>query len=215
MLGAIRKRDVLAHPLVTVQCFGWKVFFRALTARGNATFLSIVADSQPTAKTSEQLPELVGRCVELERCAMRIYEAFAERFVDEPEVRGFFRSLACQENGHAELLQLCHSSVGHGRWVEQQLGSTRSVVEQLECEMLSTEGKISGIDSVEEALRVVIAVESSEINEVFMRVVEACPSQFVRVIGRFWDAEQRHMEFICQKIPELAPGLADECAGLQ
>jgi len=25
MVGVIRKRDILAHPLVTIRCFGWRV----------------------------------------------------------------------------------------------------------------------------------------------------------------------------------------------
>ena len=29
MVGAIIKRDILAHPVVTIRCFGWSVFIRA------------------------------------------------------------------------------------------------------------------------------------------------------------------------------------------
>ncbi len=41
MLGAIRKRDILAHPFVTVESFGWHVFFRVLVAGRNQTFLAL------------------------------------------------------------------------------------------------------------------------------------------------------------------------------
>ncbi len=37
MIGAIRKWDILAHPFVTIHCFGWRVFFRAVTADHNQT----------------------------------------------------------------------------------------------------------------------------------------------------------------------------------
>jgi rubrerythrin len=215
MLGAIRKRDILTHPIVTVQCFGWKVFFRVLIAGGDVTFLSIVANSRPFGDPTRELPELVSRCVALERSAMRIYDMLAERFDEEPEVRSFFRSLAIQEKGHAELLELCHRSVGHGRWVEQQLATMRGDVERLQSEMLATEKSVPEISSVRDALRLVIAVESSEINEFFKRIVAVCPSQFVRVIRRFWDAEQRHLEFICRNIEALKSDLVDECAALK
>jgi len=215
MLGAIRKRDILAHPIVTVQCFGWKVFFRVLLADRKATFLSIVAGSRPFQDTSCELPELVSRCVELERSAMRIYRALADRFEDAPDVRSFFRSLASQEEGHAEMLALCHRSVGHGRWVEQQLSSMRGDVERLQNEMLATERSVSSISSARDALRLVIGVESSEINRLFKKVVAACPSEFVRSVRRFWDAEQQHLEFICAQIETLAPDLVDECAVLK
>jgi rubrerythrin len=215
MLGAIRKRDILAHPVVTVQCFGWKVFLRVLVAGGDVTFLSIVASSRPFGDVSGDLPDLVSRCVELERSAMRIYEALADRFQDEPEVRRFFRSLAMQEKGHAEMLALCHRSVGHGRWVEQQLNTMRGSVERLQNEMLATEASVTGISSARDALRLVIAVESSEINRLFKKVVAACPSEFVRTIRRFWDAEQQHLEFICKAIHAFDPELSDECAVLK
>jgi rubrerythrin len=215
MLGAIRKRDILAHPIVTVQCFGWKVLFRVLVAGGDVTFLSIVASSRPFGEASSELPDLVGRCAELERSAKRIYEALADRFDDQPEVRRFFRSLAMQEKNHAEMLTLCHRSAGHGRWVEQQLSSMRGSVERLQNEMLAAEASVPDISTAHDALRLVIAIESSEINRLFKRVVAACPSQFVRTIRRFWDAEQQHLEFICKGIHALAPELSDECKVLE
>jgi hypothetical protein len=89
------------------------------------------------------------------------------------------------------------------------------MVERLEDEMRSTVDAVADVETVEQAMRIVIAVESSEINEIFMNVVKACPAEFVRVIGRFWNAEQHHMEFICRRIPELVPELADECAELK
>jgi rubrerythrin len=211
MLGAIRKRDILAHPIVTVQCFGWKVFFRVLVAGGDVTFLSIVASSRFFGEAAGELPDLVGRCVELERSAKRIYEALADRFDDQPEVRRFFRSLAMQEKNHAEMLTLCLRSTSHGRWVEQQLSSMRGSVERLQNEMLAAEASVPDISTARDALRLVITIESSEINRLFKRVVAACPSQFVRTIRRFWDAEQQHFLFICKGIQVLSPELSDEC----
>jgi rubrerythrin len=215
MLGAIRKRDILAHPIVTVQCFGWKVFFRVLLAGRDATFLSIVAASRPFRADSCEPPELVSRCIELERSAMRIYRALADRLEDEPEIRSFFRSLASQEEGHAEMLALCHRSVRHGRWMEQQFRSMRSDLERLEDDMLAIEKSANGISSARDALRLVIGVESSEINRLFQQVVAACPSEFVRSVERFWDEEQRHLAFICARIETLVPDLVQECAVLK
>ena len=45
MIGAICKLDILAHPVVTVRCFGWRVFFRALVAGQSQMFLSLLAES--------------------------------------------------------------------------------------------------------------------------------------------------------------------------
>ena len=86
MIGAIRKLDILAHPIVTIRCFGWQVFVRALTAGRSQTFLSLLVDSK-----AHKTPRVfVERCVSLELQAMRIYETLAQRFCDEEPVRTFF-----------------------------------------------------------------------------------------------------------------------------
>ena len=46
MIGAIRKRDILAHPFITIDCFGWSVFLRALTAGRNQTFLALLTETR-------------------------------------------------------------------------------------------------------------------------------------------------------------------------
>lgn len=42
MAGLILRRDVLAHPILVVQGFGWRVFFAALFG-SHVTFLAVVA----------------------------------------------------------------------------------------------------------------------------------------------------------------------------
>ena len=42
MDGAICKREILSHPVVTIECFGWAVFFRAVFSGRDQTFLSLL-----------------------------------------------------------------------------------------------------------------------------------------------------------------------------
>ena len=53
MVGVIRKRNILAHPIVTIHCFGWRVFIRALLAPPGTTFLTLVTPVDPV-KPSRQ-----------------------------------------------------------------------------------------------------------------------------------------------------------------
>jgi hypothetical protein len=46
MIGAIRKRDILAHPLIKIDCSGWSVFLRALTAGRDQTFLALLTETR-------------------------------------------------------------------------------------------------------------------------------------------------------------------------
>ncbi len=77
MVGAINKRDILSHPWVTIRCFGWRVFWRAIFARGDRTFLSLLTDSEVLKPAGEGVPEFVARCVELELKASRVYAALS------------------------------------------------------------------------------------------------------------------------------------------
>jgi hypothetical protein len=59
MFGAIRKRDVLAHPYVTIHNFGWSVLFRTVIAGRDQTFLSLLAETSafrsPTVKVCAKI----------------------------------------------------------------------------------------------------------------------------------------------------------------
>ena len=80
--------------------------------------------------------------------------------------------------------------------------------------MDSVEASLSGLDSVSDALRLVIQVESSEINQVFGSVVAATNSEFVRHLEPFQAAGVTHISYIQDRIPKLESGLAEECRAL-
>jgi hypothetical protein len=214
MLGVICKRDIFAHPVVTIQCFGWKVFFRCLVAGRDETFLGILAKVTLAPMPRIAVPELVGRCVELELCAMRLFEGLAARFADLPAVHEFFTTLAQQEKGHSELLDLCRITAERSRWVEEQFAPWRAAIPWLEARMRDLASSVESVQIVPQALKLVTEIESSEVNEVFDGVVRATDSSFVRAMKAFWSAEEEHIAYICQTIPQLEPGLVDECRSL-
>jgi len=211
VIGAICKRDILAHPMATIHCFGWRVFFRALTAGRRETFLSLLTDST-TPKTP---PTFVERCADLELQATRIYKTLAQRFDEMKPVQLFFETLAAQEQQHAELLQLCHVATDEGLWEERHLDPWKDVVPQIKQQMEEAEASLDATHSVADALRLVIDLESSDINRVFMGVVLAADSIFVTKLNAFWNAEDEHIAYICRQIPILEPSFAKECQKLK
>lgn len=208
MVGAIGKREILSHPLVTIRCFGLHVFVRALLARRDQTFLAILATSSVLKPPPEGVAEFVGRCVELELTASRIYAAFARRFASDQPAHGFFASLAVQEEEHAELLEICRTAASQQRWDAQQTARWMKAVPQLEKKMADVELSLDAITDVRQALEQVIAIESSEINDVFRSVVAASDSEFVRRMQVFHVAEQQHLNFIHRHITQIEPSLA-------
>lgn len=209
MVGAIDKRDILAHPIVTIQCFGWRVFLRALLAGRNTTFLSVLTATEVLKPAEETVVDFVARCVELELTASRIYAALARRFSDTPDVHAFFAAISGQEESHAELLELCRAAAAQSQWLDERIQPWRRCLPKLERHMSDAESRVDDMHSALDALKLVIDIESSEINEVFRSIVTAADSEFVRRINVFGDTERRHLTFIGHAIVRLEPTLAE------
>lgn len=214
MIGAICRRDILSHPVVTVRCFGWKVFFRALIAGQHQTFLSLLTETPELQAPREKVPELVGRCIELELRAARVYELLTRRF-DQPDPRKrFFATLARQEKDHADLLAICQAATGREEWAEKHFDPWRDAIPGLEEQMREAEARTESLGCLSDALRLVIQLESSEINHVYLGIVTASDSDFVRAVGTFHEAGLDHISYICECIPEMDPELQDPCRKL-
>jgi len=211
MVGVIRKRDVLAHPIATVQCFGWPVLLKALVARRQQTFLSLLVESRTFRPPKVAVPELLDDCVGLELSASRIYEALAERFQDSASVSLFFATLAQQEQDHAELLRLCREAASREGWLEDKFAPWRDAVPRLQREMQTHEVSLADIENLPDIMRLVIRIEASEINLIFDGIVAATDSDFVRKLRAFHTAELEHLDYISSRISELVPELAADC----
>ena len=210
MVGAITGWDILAHPLVTVQCFGWRVFFKALFVGQHQTFLSLLpkTDSVSTRQPTTRLSGLVDRCVDLELRAKRVYMAFSDAFADWPETSRFFDALAQQEQDHADLLALCSDAVHRGSWMADCYNPWEDYVPSLEEHMKRVEIALYDVDALDEALRLVIQIESAEINRVFQGVLAACDSPFINSLAAFREAMEKHISYIATRLPELDPQFA-------
>jgi hypothetical protein len=70
---------------------------------------------------------------------------------------------------------------------------------------------LDSLESVRDALRLVIQIESSEVNRVFRGVVAATKSDFVKKLRAFQQSATYHLGYICEEIAKLEPDLNDEC----
>jgi hypothetical protein len=213
MIGAIRTWDIVSHPLVTIRCFGWRVFCRSVFTWNKVTFLSLLRDTDYFHATAPESSSVFQRCVDLELRAEEVYNAFAKKFVETRPASRFFKILALQEQEHAELLQICcataycnsksnFSTVWHDR------------LPLLERQMLDVEAACRQVNSLDEALRLVIRIEACEINQIFLSLITATESEFVNRLSAFQKAMEAHLTFICRKIPEFSPDLAADCEEL-
>ena len=214
MIGLVRKRHVLTHPVVTVQSFGWRAFFRCLVAGRNQTFLSLVMEARPSERRSSPAGAVVGRCVELEHRAGRLYESLAGRFSRTASIHAFFTKLARQEEEHAELLRLSLEASRRAGWDADRIRSLSQSVSRLESSMGDAEARGERVRAPAEALGLVLDVESSEINRVFADILRASASAFLEVLDPFHTAAGEHIAYICRRVPELEPGWQEACRTL-
>ena len=215
MVGAITSLDVLTHPVSTIQCFGWRVFFRAVAPWNDQTFLSVLQDAGFLGGGVSTVPSILERCIALELRAKRIYNVLAGTFANDDSVGPFFSGLAEQEQHHADLLGVCRAAAVRGRWKALLFNPWQDFLPRLEQQMERVEAGVQEIRSIEDALQVVIEVESSEINPVFEAAVAATDAAFVQKLKPFRETMIAHMTHIVEEIPELSPPMVSACRDLR
>ncbi len=215
MIGVITTRDILAHPFSTIRCFGWSVFFRAVTPGREQTFLSLLRDAGFFGPAASKAPSILERCIALELRAKRVYDALATAFAEQEEIGQFLAGLALQEQYHADLLNVCRAAALRSGWKANLFNPWQDYLPRLEQQMDAAEASVLGVDSVEEALRLVIQIESSEVNEVFYAALAATDAAFVKRLKPFREAIEAHMAHIAERLPELSPELFTACRELR
>jgi len=207
MVGVITSWHILSHPITTIRCFGWQVFFKAVGPWQDRTFLSVVRDAGFLAPSTSSVPTILERCIVLELRAKRIYQVLATALDDQGLVGPFFAGLVEQEQYHADLLEVCRAAAIRGGWKANLFNPWEDYLPRLEQQMADTEAAVSTIDSVDAALQLVLRIEASEINEVFPAALAATGSTFVKKLRPFQKAMESHMTYLVERIPELSPKL--------
>ena len=208
MIGAIRTWDIVSHPVVTVRCFGWRTLLRVLLAGNRQTFLSLLGDSGVLCPADPEAAGILKQCIDLELRAENIYLTLAEATAAEPALTLFFTTLAEQEQDHADLLRLCAAASNKSGWRLGVLLAWRDDVIRLEQEMSEAEDVLSTISDLDDLMRLVIQIELSEVNRVFLAAMAASNSDFVKKLRPFQSAVETHISYIATQLAMLAPHLS-------
>jgi hypothetical protein len=206
MNGAIRTWDILAHPVVSIQCFGWRIFVRSLFASQHQTLLSLLQNDNYFQASTPKAPAILDRCVGMELQAMEIYDKLAQCFPNDSPCRIFLSELADQEHYHAELLELCRAATVRGEWDDAAFHPWAEHVPRLERQLKEVRESLESADNQDNSLQIVAQIESSEINQVFMGVIKATDSEFVRKLVPFRRCVEDHIAFICKWLSQLGHG---------
>ena len=209
MVGVIQTWDILAHPVVTIRCFGWGIFFRAVVPWQGRTFLSLLQDAGRFRAAASKVLTILERCIDLEMRAKQIYGALAKTCRDQEQglVAAFFAGLVEQEQYHADLLELARAAAIRSGWKSNLFNPWEAYLPRLEQQMDAAEAAVSGIASVDAALQLVIQIESSEVNRVFDAALAATDAAFVKKLKPFREAMEAHMSYLVERLPQMAPQL--------
>jgi hypothetical protein len=156
------------------------------------------------------------RCIVLEQRAKRIYETLATVFTGPGVASQFFSDLAVQEQSHADFLNICRAaSLFRTGWNGKLFNPWHEYLPRIEEQMEEAEAEVQQVDSLGVALRLVLRIESSEINEVFYAAMAATDAAFETRFKPFRQAMNVHMAYIADTIPRLCPQLTFACRTLQ
>jgi rubrerythrin len=208
MTGVITNRDILAHPYVTIHCFGWRFFFLAIFSGHENTCLSLLQSANVFSNASPSVTDLLTRSIALELRAKHIYESFAKTFESSNPAKKFFDALAQQEQDHADILQVCQTAAARGCWKMEYLNPWQAYIPRLEEKLQGAEEVVRSITSLDDALRLVVQLESSEVNQVFQAILSASDSVFVKKMSQFKKATETHISFIAGRLIELSPQMS-------
>ena len=214
MVGAIRNWDILTHPIGTIRCFGWRIFLKAAFSWHAKTFLSLLQEDGFFEAAGSTVPDVFKRCISMELQAKRVYAALPGCFLKPNQQDSSLKFWLEQEQDHAELLEICRAAASRGGWRAEHLSSWQGLLPRLEQQMQVIEDSVTSIGSSEDALRLVIRIGSSEINQLFLGIVTKADSAFIRKVRAFRDAVDFHIAYVCQRLPKLAPELTTACREL-
>jgi hypothetical protein len=200
MLGVVRTRQVLAHPLVILEGFGLKVLVRSLFAGRDETFLDIVTRCAQEGANDDMdevdLLKTVDGFVGLERRARDLYWKLSHKLAAFPDAARFFVTLSWQEEGHAIVLSRVRRDIRRGRlWKRSRdlhlasLGSLEALFANLEREAQSESL------SVCRALEMVEELEQSELDVVFDTLNDSVDMRSRARFERFFVLSRAHSAY--------------------
>ena len=112
------------------------------------------------------------RFAEIERLVSKIYYRFSHLFLTRPELRDFWWEMAKDEEQHACILQACRALIEN--YEDETLDPTisRDKALELSLRLNSLLAQGSALLNVEEAFRIALDIESSEIDAIYSKLLQ-------------------------------------------
>ena len=112
------------------------------------------------------------RFAEIERLVSKIYYRFSHIFLTRPELRDFWWEMAREEEQHACILQACRALIENYEDEALDPNISRDKALELSLRLNSFLAQGSASLNVEEAFRIALDIESSEIDAIYSKLLQ-------------------------------------------
>jgi hypothetical protein len=112
------------------------------------------------------------RFAEIERLVSKIYYRFSHLFLAESELRDFWWEMAREEEQHACILQACRALIENYEDETLDPNISRDKALELSLRLNSFLAQGSASLNVEEAFRIALDIESSEIDAIYSKLLQ-------------------------------------------
>ena len=121
--------------------------------------------------TQEPFDPLI-RFAEIERLVSKIYFRFSHLFFPKPKLRDFWWEMAKEEEQHACILNACRAVIENYEDEKLDPSISRHKADELKQWLLTYLNRGMASISVEEAFRIALEIESSEIDVIYGRLLQ-------------------------------------------
>jgi hypothetical protein len=114
------------------------------------------------------------RFAEIEKLVSRVYFRFSHLFLNQPELRDFWWQMAKEEEEHASILLACKTLVDSHESEKVDPGIAQGKADRLEEQMSAYLSRGTVDITVDEAFRIALEIEGSELDAMYSRLVRSC-----------------------------------------
>ncbi|MDP6560861.1 MAG: hypothetical protein QF619_12225 [Candidatus Binatia bacterium] len=119
-------------------------------------------------------PNTLDRFADIERLVSKIYFRFSHLFLHQSELRDFWWQMAIDEEQHACILTTCKAIIENYEDVAVDPFIDQDKAAEIEETLQSYLEKGTQSIAVEEAFRIALDIENSELDSIYRRLLESC-----------------------------------------
>jgi len=118
----------------------------------------------------------------IERLVSKIYFRFSHLFLAQPELRDFWWEMAREEEQHACILQACRLVIENFAEAARDPSINRDKAQQLSLRLNSFLAQGTASLTVEDAFRIAVDIESSEIDAIYSKLTQLGGDQVAKTM---------------------------------